>query len=276
MTDTLLRIAAVLLPMLYLGVTVGYGYLFFTERPFAKKVTPPLFFVTLALHLVYLVVLGFRYSQFPAASVSQQLSAVAFALAVVYAFVEWHGREASTGFLMLSLAGVLETLSSLLRSPEPPYREIFHDPIFATHTGFGILGYTGFVVAAVYGFLFLRLYSEIKRRRFSLFFDRLPPLEVLERMMTGALLAGFIAFTGTVVSGIVMAPRVFQDTVWWQDPKMLVTFGLWFFYALVLLLRQLHRLQGRQLALASLAGIAAIMFSLLGINFFFTEVHSFG
>ena len=183
---------------------------------------------------------------------------------------------------MLSMAGVLEILSALLRQPAPPDIEIFHNPIFATHTGFGIVGYTGFVTAAIYGFLFLRLYHEIKRHRFSLFFDKLPPLEVLERMMMGALLAGFIAFTGTVVSGAVMAEVVIGESGtqlfgerWFLDPKMMATFAIWGFYGLTLLMRRVRHWQGRQMAMASLAGVAAIFFSLIGINLFFTEVHEF-
>jgi ABC-type transport system involved in cytochrome c biogenesis permease subunit len=46
-------------------------------------------------------------------------------------------------------------------------------------------------------------------------------------------------------------------------------------YALALLLRRLRRWQGRQTALASLAGLAAILFSLMAVNFFFTDFHEF-
>lgn len=272
--DTALRIASVLLPLLYLLVTVGYGFLFFAKRPAARKVAPPLFYATLALHLLYLVALAVRWHQFPMASVSQALSAVAFAVALVYAFVEWHGREASTGFLMLLVASVLETLSAILRTPSPPDREIFHNPLFATHTSFALLHSTAFMVAATYGFLFLRLYHEIKRRRFSVFFGQLPPLEVLERMMSGALLVGFTALTGTMIAGAVWAKQAFEGP-WLRDPKVLTTFAIWLFYGVVLLLLWLRRLQGRQLALAALAGVAAILFSLLGVNLFLTEVHGF-
>ena len=273
--DTTLRIAAIFLPLLYLLVTVGYGFLFFANHPKARRVTPPLFFLTLTLHLGYLVLLTVRWHQFPMASVSQALSAVAFAIALVYAFVQWQSREASTGFLMLLMASVLEVLSSVLRTSTPPDLEIFHNPLFATHTGFGLLGYTAFMVAATYGFLYLRLYYEIKRRRFSVFFGQLPPLEVLERMMTGALFIGFTALTGTVVSGAFWAQQEFQDQPWWLDPKIWATSVIWLFYGLTIVLRRFGRLQGLQLALAALAGVVAILFSMLGVNLFLTEVHGF-
>ncbi len=272
--DAILRAALVFLPVLYALVTAGYGFLFFANDPTARRVAPPLFYSTLGLHLGYLALLGLRWGQFPVASVSQALSAVAFAVAAIYAFVEWHGREPSTGFMTLSVATVLEIMAALLRTPEPPNREIFHNPLFATHTGLGLLGYAAFMVAAAYGFLFLRLYHEIKRSRFSVFFGKLPPLEVLERMMTGAMLAGFLALTGAVLSGAFWAHQEFAKN-WWMDPKIQATFGIWAFYGLMLLFHRLHRLQTRHLALASLAGVAAILFSMIGINLFFSKVHEF-
>ncbi len=269
-----LKIAVIVLPLFYLLVTAAYGWLFFAGHAAARRLAPPLLHATLALHLAYLVLLAVRWQQFPAATVSQALSATAFAVAAVYAFVEWHGKVPSTGFWMLSLACLFEVLSSLVRSETPPYREIFHSPLFSAHATLGLLGSAAFAVAAGYGFLFLRLYHEIKRRRFSIFFGKLPPLEVLERMMNGALAAGFVALTGAVVSGGVWARQVFEEG-WQQDPKILFTAATWAFYGLVLGLRRLRRWHGRQTAVASLAGFAAVLFSLFAVNFYLTELHGF-
>ncbi len=272
--DTILNIAVVLLPLLYLLATVVYGVLFFGSRQGGDGLGPLLLRGTLALHFAYLLLLTLRWNQFPAATVSQALSALAFSVAVVYALVEWRGRERATGFWLLSLAFLFELLSSLLRTPNPPDRDILHSPLFATHVSLGLLGYAAFVVAASYGFLFLRLYHELKRSRFSTFFGKLPPLEVLERMMTGALLAGFVALTGAVVTGAVWAQQVFESR-WLADPKIAFTVITWAFYGLALLLHRTRHWQGRQTAMASLAGFAAVLFSLVAINLFFTDMHGF-
>ena len=261
--DLSLDILVIVLPLLYLSLAVVYGRLFFAAHAGARRFAPPLLRLTLALHLVYLILLAVRWHQFPAATVSQALSATAFAVAAVYAFVEWRGKVPSTGFWMLSLACVFEVLSSLVRTENPPYREIFHSPLFSTHATFGLLGCAAFAVAAGYGFLFLRLYHEIKRRRFSVFFGKLPPLEVLERMMAGALAAGFVALTGSVITGGVWANKVF-DPGWQSDPKILFTLAVWVFYGVSLGLRRLRQWHGRETAFVSLAGFAAILFSIFG------------
>jgi ABC-type uncharacterized transport system permease subunit len=269
-----IRIATIVLPLLYTLTTVAYGFVFFADDRRARRMTRPLLAVTLAFHFVYLTLLTVRWSQFPVATVSQALSAVALAVSLVYALVERLGRESSTGFWMLAPAGVFELLSALMRTEQPPNREIFHSPLFATHTGLALLGHAAFVLAAGYGFLFLRLYYELKRRRFSLFFDKLPPLEVLERMMLGALVAGFVALAGTVVSGGIWAHQAF-DEPWQTDPKILGTVFILIFYGVALLMRRIDRWHGRQMAIVALAGIVAIMFSLIAVNIFFTDLHDF-
>lgn len=266
--------ARILLPLAYLVVAIDYGVLFFTAHPFSKRTASVALRLTLLLHLGYLVLLTWRWQQLPAATVSQAILIVSFAIALVYVFVEWHGRESSTGFWMISLVFLFSLLSSLLMSSDPPSNELFHNALFATHISLALLGYAAFAVAAGYGFLFLELYRDLNTGKFSVFYGKLPPLEVLERMMLGALLVGFVALTGAVLGGIVWAHRLFADS-WLQDPKILVTLATWALYAGALLLRRLRRWQGRQTAMASLAGLAVILFSMVAVNIFFSDFHTF-
>jgi ABC-type uncharacterized transport system permease subunit len=272
--QTFLEVSNILLPLAYLLVAIDYGFLFFGSSPFAERTATPALRGTVLLHLAALAAAIVQWRQFPAATVSQALSVVAFAVAVVYVFVEWHGRARSTGFWLVSLVFFFQLLSSLLTRPNPPDRAIFHDPFFALHVSLALLGYASFVVGAAYAFLFLQLYRDLKAGRFSTFYGKLPPLEVLERMMIGALTVGFVALTAAVVTGAFWAERLYHDG-WLRDPKILFTVATWVLYAAALLLRRLRRWQGRQTALASLAGFGAILFSLVAVNFFFTGFHGF-
>ncbi len=272
--ETFLDVGVVLLPLAYLVVAAAYGFLFFSGPSSARRWATPALIGTLAFHLVYLVVLAFRWHQFPAATVAQALSIIAFAIAGVYALVEWLGRERSTGFWLVGLVFFFQLSSSLLGRPTPPDLAQFRDSVIAIHISLALLGYTAFAIAAGYAFLFLQLYRELKGGRFSTFFGKLPPLEALERMMLGALVTGFVALSGAVVTGILFAQRAFPTT-WYYDPKIIATIAIWLLYGAALALRRLRQWQGKQTAIAALAGLGAILFSLFAVNFFFTDFHGF-
>jgi ABC-type uncharacterized transport system permease subunit len=273
--ESALGAAVVLLPVAYLLLAVDYGFLFFAGRALSPWGASVGLKVVLALHLVYLALLTVRWEQMPAANVSQGLAIVAFSMIVVYAIVERLGNERSTGFWLVAIAFFFMLLSSVLAGTTPPQHELLHNPLFFGHALLALVGYAAFAVAASYAFLYLRLYRELKAGKFSVFFGKLPPLEVLERMMSGALMVGFVALTGAVVAGLVWAHEVLPPGEWLGDIKIVATLLTWALYAGALLLRRMRRWQGREVAIASLAGFATVLFSLFAVNLWFSDFHSF-
>lgn len=272
--DTALRTINAVLPLLYLGAVIGYGRSFLAEKPAGQVLVRRLLIATLGLHLLYLVLLTLRWQQFPAATVSQALSALAFAIALVYVVAERYGGSRATGVWLLTVAFGFELLAALLRSTSPPHFERFESPLFAIHVSLALIGYAGYVVAACYGFLFLRVYADLKRGRFSRFFGTLPPLEVLDRMMVIALVIGTVALGGAVISGGAWADSLLPPG-WQTDPKILITLATLLFYGNVLALRKFRHLPGRPIAVASLFGFGVLLFSLLAVNLFFSRFHVF-
>jgi ABC-type uncharacterized transport system permease subunit len=272
--DSLLQSLSLLLTLSYVGVASVYGVVFFRREPWADKAATPALRSLSLLHFLYLVVLGFRWHQLPMASVPQALSAIAFAVAVVCLYLEHRDGDRSTGFWMLTLAFVFQLLSVLLARPEPPYRDLFHNPLFAIHVSLALLSYASFAVAAVHGFLYIRLYHELKRGHFSLLFGKLPPLEALERKMSRALRLGFLALTGAILDGLFWAQRLGFDG-WYHDPKVLFTSGLWAIYAVTLAGRRSRTWRPRQTAAISVGGLIVILLSLFVVNVLFTRFHGF-
>lgn len=272
--EIFLSAAGVLLPLAYLLLVLLYGTIFFTRHRQAERWAQPVLLATLALHVAYLVALAARWHQFPAATVSQALSVVALAVALVYALVEHLGRERSTGVWLMALVLLFQILSSTLARPEVPSLRAFSSGFFATHVALALMGYAACVVAGGYGFLFLRLYRELKLGRFRLFYGRLPPLEVLDRLMSGALMVGFLALTGATAAGWVFAHQT-HGGLELDDANVIFTLVIWALYGLTLALRHLGRWQGRQTAIASLAGLAAIVVSLVTVHFIFRSFHGF-
>lgn len=267
--------AVVLLPLAYLLAAVAYGRMFFAGTGLSGRLAPGLLYAALGLHAVYLAALAFQVRHFPAATVGQGLSVVALAVGITYVLVEWRGRERSTGFWIVSVIFFVQLLSSLLRRPEATHEsEVLKSVVFTSHAFLALMAYAAFVMAAAYGFLFLELYRELKSGRFSLFYGKLPPLEALERMMAGALHVGWVALTGAVAIGGVWAYRLYGQG-WAKDPIILLTLATWSLYGLALLLRRTQQWQGRQTAVVCLAGLCAILVSLVVVNFAVGDFHGF-
>lgn len=273
--ELFLSASVVLLPLAYLLTAVSYGWVFFAGHDRADRISPWLLGATLLYHSAYLAALTVELRHFPAATISEGLSVVALAVGLTYALVEWRGRERSTGFWIVSVIFFVQLLASVLRRPEAAHEsEVLKSAVFASHAFLALMAYAAFVMAAAYGFLFLELYRELKSGLFSLFYGKLPPLEVLERMMAGALHVGWVALTGAVTIGAFWAYRLYGQE-WAKDPIILLTFATWSLYGLALLLRRTQQWQGRQTAVASLAGLGAILVSLVVVNFVVGDFHGF-
>ncbi|MDX1631105.1 MAG: cytochrome c biogenesis protein CcsA [Thermoanaerobaculia bacterium] len=269
---TALDLAPAVLLVGYLLVTFDYGLTFFSRTE--PRVRPSVGLISVwSLHLVYLVLLGQEHDQFPATTVSQALTLVGFTLAAVYLLLEWYNGDRSTGFWTMIQVSGFQALAIVLRGPVPPRSTLFGEPLFGAHVFLALLGYAAFAVAASYGFLFLSLYSELKGRRFALFYGRLPPLEVLERMMTAALVVGFVALTGSVLTGGFWMHREEHQLVWNKDPMILLTGFTWALYGCALVLRRARQWRGRQTAIASLAGLGIIVGSLLVVRLMLPGFH---
>ena len=270
--SSILAISPWLLLVGYLLATVDYGLLFFSRS--RERVRPTVLLALVwGLHLGYLVILGRWTGQFPAANVSEVLSLVAFTLAAIYLVLEWSTGDRSTGFWTVLQVTGFQGLAVVLTGPVPEAHPFFKQPLFGAHIFLALLGYAAFAVAASYGFLFLSLYHELKGRRFSLFYGRLPALQVLERMMTGALFLGFLGLSGSVLAGAAWMTSEGPRVDWTRDPMILLTGFTWLLYGGALLLRRARQWQGRQTATAALLGLAIIVGSLLAVRLLLPGFH---
>jgi ABC-type transport system involved in cytochrome c biogenesis permease subunit len=104
------------------------------------------------------------------------------------------------------------------------------------------------------------------------FLDRLPALETLERIAHATLLFGFPCMTLGLLVGSLLA----QESVgpaYFFDPKVLLSFGMWVLYVVLLHIRRSAGLRGRKAAYLS-SGVFVVMLIVLAANQF-SQVHRF-
>jgi ABC-type uncharacterized transport system permease subunit len=202
--DTLLVIGNLLLPLLYLALLIDYGTTFFLRTRTGRR--SPELWAVVAIHAGWLVLQAVRQGRPPLANAQETLSVVAWAMAAVYAIVETAGRDRRTGVFVLLLVFLLQYTSSMFVAAVPAPAAEPTGVWFRLHTLPALVAYTAFAFAAIYGLLYRVAQNDLKRHRFGVFFDRLPPLDLLGRMMWHTLLVGFIFMTATIVTGPLMFP----------------------------------------------------------------------
>ena len=139
---------------------------------------------------------------------------------------------------------------------------------------FALLGYSGFTIAAVHGVLFIMLYKDIKINKYGLIFQRLPNLEILEKLNFYSVVIGFILLSISIIIGLIWLPSAFPQ-IGYLDPKLISAYVIWIVFGSGILTKLLAKLYGKKVIIFSLIGFCIIILSLVVQNVFAESFHSF-
>jgi len=268
------EIFVVLMPVMYLGVVVLYALAFFGNSPTAERRKSVFLIATIATHLVYLIVRTVAFDHPPITTVFEIMTVLAICIAVGYAYIEMRTKAKNTGFFILLLALVFQTVSSLSIKDLTVISPVLRSRLLGFHVSTALLGYTAISLSAAYGFLYLMMYHEIKSSRFGLIYTRLPNLEMLEKMSHKAEVFGFWMLSVAILIGVVWLPRAFDDFSYW-DPKLIGTLFIWVLYAIALSAKRKFGWQGRRTMIIAVVGFGFVFLSMTVINLYMSEFHSF-
>ena len=271
--QVLLPLLTTLLPVLYALAIAGYARAYAREDGVGGRLGPIALRAAVLVHIFYLSVRGVLEGHLPLASVYDFLSATGLSMAIVYLYVEAREGIRTTGVFVLPFVFLIQIVSSAYgnqATPEPvPLRPFW----FELHTLTAVLGYSAFAVSAIYGVLFLMLYRDLKANRFSFFFRRMPPLEVLGQMNIRAAGGGLVLLTLAIALGVGWLQSSGAGS--FSDPKILLTLFVWCIFAFSVL--AYHRLgwRGPRAIYMSLLGFTTLLLSRVAVDLFLHSFHSF-
>ena len=263
-----------LLPMLYALAALAYLVDFFREDPLARRAARPLLGIVVGLHAIYFALRTSLYEHIPLASIFEVMTTVAFAVAVVYLYVEFHTKTHKTGMFLVSFSFLFQTVSSAFISNTGDFPAILRSPFFGVHTGSAVLGYTAFAVSAIYGILYLFLYHDLKASRFGLFYRRLPSLDILAAMSLRATVLGVVFLAVTIGFGALWAWQQ-HFPGFYQDPKFILTAVVWIVYVVGISLHYGLGWTGRRTVYFSLFGFVLILLSVMAARLWLPSFHGF-
>jgi cytochrome c-type biogenesis protein CcsB len=142
--------------------------------------------------------------------------------------------------------------------------------IYATSDYLKIIGggIGGLVIALVLGYLAGKGASKPS------FAKRLPSLDVLDEVSYRGIAFGFPMVTIGIVTGAIWADQAWGR--WWGwDPKETWSFITWLFYGAYLHTRLTWGWRGRHSAMLAVLGMVVVLVTYLGVNLFFSGLHSY-
>lgn len=270
----LLDLLTALLPLLYGLAAANYAVYFVRRDDLAERTCTPLLLGTVLLHATFLGLRFVAFDRLPLANLPEIVSAIAFALAGVYLYVERLQRSRTTGVFLVSMAALVQVGASayLPHAPAGKAPLLYQTSLWSLHTAAVVLGYSAFLVSAVYAVMYWLLYRALKRKRFGLMFERLPSLDVLARMGMVAASLGLLFLTAVIGLGVLMSARLVPH--FYTDPKFIATVVVWLVYAVAVTAYFLLGWRGARAVMLSTVGFGLALLMMLGSSLFHS-FHSF-
>lgn len=264
----------IILPILYISTFSIYIYDFFKEDSKVYNTKRVFLFVTLFVHVLYLLLRTIEFNHPPITNKFEIFTVLAFSLGFAYFLLELLTDIRGTGAFIIFFSLVFQIISTIFIQDLVEVNEILRSRLLGIHVMSALLGYSGFTIAAVHGVLFFLLYKDIKLNNYGLVFKRLPSLEILEKLNFYSVVIGFILLTISMLIGFLWLPSAFPDFSY-TDPKLISVSIVWLVFFIGILSKLIAKLYGKKVIIFSLIGFVVAIISLLMSNLFADTFHSF-
>lgn len=250
-----------LLPLFYTVTFAVYLTDFYRDKPTLFNIKRIFLFVTLLIHTIYLVLWTIHFDHPPITTKFEIYSVLAFCIGFSYFLIELSTDIRATGTFILAISIIFQVISTLFIEDVIDVPEVLKNRLLGLHVISALCGYTGVTISAVYALLFTIQYKKIKLNQFGLVFNRLPSLELLEKLAVSSVMVGFALLTIAILIGTIWLPSAFPDFSY-LDPKLLATGVVWLFYGSGLIVRFTSGLYGKKFMSYSITGFIIAMISL--------------
>jgi ABC-type uncharacterized transport system permease subunit len=230
-------------------------------------------------HLVSCVEMLIQAHQWTPVGVREAESLLGLAVVSVFFAVWWLYDAISLGIFALPITFFIVFVPSLGLDRYTFPSQGMRSGWLVAHIAALLAAYAALGFSLLASVLYLVQERSLKYRRKlgeaaqSLFQNRLPSLDALERIARATLEFGFLCITAGLVIGSVLAQESF-GAAYFRDPKIILSFVLWAVYVALLLVRRTAGLRGRR-AVWLCGAVFLVMLSVLAANVF-SQVHRFG
>jgi ABC-type uncharacterized transport system permease subunit len=215
-----------------------------------------------------------EYDHPPITNKFEIFSIIACSIAFSYFILELLTDIRGTGAFIIFFSLGFQLVSSIFIVDTYNVPEVLRNRLLGLHVINAMLGYSGITISAVYGLLFIKLYKNIKSNSFGLIFNKLPSLEILEKLSFYSMVIGSVLLTLAIIIGIIWLPSAFPNFSY-ADPKLIGTLIVWVVYCFGIGMKLFGNLYGKKVISFSLIGFLFAIMSLIITNSLAKTFHSF-
>ena len=181
-------------------------------------------------------------------------------LVLVYFIVEHVIKIPIYGTFLIPLAVVLLIIAQLVGQPEltaEQGRQLDSWRV-GIHVGLIFLANVGFLVSAASSAFYLIQDTQLKRRKTTPIFRKLPSLAQTQKIARRAVVLAFPAYSVGLILGIIRAIET-DVNGWWADPRIMLAGVVWVIYGTYLVLVYRREVSARTACWISLGGSAVVI-----------------
>ena len=204
---------------------------------------------------------------FPVLNFSQALAFFAWSLAFVYLVLLVRIQTDSFGMVLTPILVILSGLAlagKFISSGPAELPEIYHNPYFTVHILGAFFAYASFTLSFAAGILYLIQNHELKSRHAGRFYQKLPALEELEKLIYQPLFWGVPLLAAAVVIGFIWSKISFGK--YWIEPKTVLTLLVIGFYLVIMARHIFFNLHGKRGAVWSVFAFALMLVNFVGLR----------
>lgn len=259
---------------IYVCSVAAYFVFFLTQKTGLRRIGRAILTVAFLLHTGNIIARAIETGHTPITSHHETVTFFAWSVACCYLSFRWRYTVKNLGIFVSVFVLVLMLIaafSSRGTIPLPPALQSWWLPVHASITLFA----DGFLaLACIGGIMYLLQEREIKKKRFGLFYSRLPSLEALDKLNHHCLSIGFPLFTLGLITGSLWAKQAW-GAYWHWDPKETWSLITWFLYAAAVHQRFTVGWRGRRVAILSIIAFLSVLFTLWGVSFLLQGIHTY-
>jgi ABC-type uncharacterized transport system permease subunit len=238
---------------------------FVNKRRAAERITFYSLVCGFAAHTAAIVYDWAAEGHYPLFHLPETLSFLAWTLVVAYGVVTFRRHVQALGTFLLPAVVLLVLASQFVRGDENLRAARVTDGgaawLFPVHTTLLLFAYAAFFVAFAASVMYLWQERELRLKKFSAVFHRLPSLTTVDDIGSTAAGVGFTLLTLGIITGVIWS-QARNGRMFHNDPIEFFALLTW-----VLYLTQLHfRVQwrGRRAAWLGVAGFALVVCTFVG------------